>query len=309
MAELSGPRPSSAPLPPPKPTWAPPARTLSTWDYKSQRAAEPCLQPQVTGGAHAHTPRAAPGLGRVRFPAAIGRALATPRAAVGPRRVGGVRSAPWRLPRPSPRLSFFLSSGSARFPPPGLGSCPPQPAPLLGAPAACAEGGGSMLSPQRAVAAASRGAGEAPDSPAGLAAIPAVAPRTPPAPSFLGQGLGPNARPSPTSGGPGPLAGIGMARAAPGSAWPPSGLGPVPGQAAWLPWAPPRLPRGPGGGLLSAVVRPRCVRPWAGRLLPWSPWGSRAALGGVNGAGLEACVRGGGFLRTAVFSKDGFQPR
>lgn len=56
-----------------------------------------------------------------------------------------------------PLLGFSGSPGPACFPPPG----PPQPAPVFCASAASAEGGGSMLSPQRTAAVASRGAGEA----------------------------------------------------------------------------------------------------------------------------------------------------
>lgn len=58
-------------------------------------------------------------------------------------------------------LVFSLSPGPACFPPPVL----PQPAPIICASAISAEGVGSMLSPQRAAAVASRGAGEASNFP------------------------------------------------------------------------------------------------------------------------------------------------
>ncbi|XP_045414155.1 atlastin-3 isoform X1 [Lemur catta] len=107
--------------------------------------------------------RAVAGFRRVRFPASAGPALATPRAAS---LASSARPAlaPSRLRAPLLLPSFFWSAGPARFPPPGPSSFLPQYSPLFCASAASAEGGGSMLSPQRAVAAASRGAGDAMES-------------------------------------------------------------------------------------------------------------------------------------------------
>ncbi|CAO2584540.1 Atl3 [Lemmus lemmus] len=113
---------------------------------------DPRFQYAVTGTrvvirARTHAHRTVAGLGRVRFPA-----LATPCAFLR------------AFPR-SCRLSLLLlgrsrSLGPACFSPPG----PPPSAPVSCASATSAEGGGSMLSPQRTAAAASRGAGDAMES-------------------------------------------------------------------------------------------------------------------------------------------------
>lgn len=178
-------------------------------DHRTQGALPGSPQP---ARALQRTRRAVAGFDRVRLPFSPPPSRSgKPTAGLGERGPSGLVDPPCvrslEALRAPPSAQFLLESRPRPFPASWARSFPTQPAPLC-APAASAEGGGSMLSPQRAVAAASGGAGEAPNCPRARSVAP------PPRSRLLPRGTPARtaARSSSRGWDPVPLAGVPSAR-------------------------------------------------------------------------------------------------